>query len=132
MKINSRLSQRFGTVFSGVVRAVCCALLAVTILFGGLQTSAIAASNNALDQVAGQGTTDMIQGKAEEDLGTVKRNLGKVTGQVEGAADQAKGRARRDIGRTQNAAQNAVDETGDAVEETADDFVDSVKGLFGQ
>lgn len=124
MTINLSLRQKLGKAF----RMVCCALLAVCIFAGTLQSSAIAAPDNALDQVAGQGTSDMVEGKVKEDIGTVKRNMGKVTGQMQGAADQVKGRAQQDIGRTQN----AVDEAGDNVEEATDNFVDSVKDFFGQ
>lgn len=133
--ITSRLSQFFRVVF----RTALCAVIAACVLVGGLQSSAIAAPNeaadiamsravNELDRVAGEGTSDMIKGKAEKDLGTFKRGLGEVTGQAEGATEQIKGRARQDLGRTKS----AVDEAGDTVEDATDNFVDSIKDLFGQ
>lgn len=133
--ITSRLSRLFRSAF----RTVLCAAIAACVLVGGLQPSAIAAPNeaadialsraaNEVDRVAGEGTSDMIKGKAEKDLGTVKRGLGEVTGQAEGAADQIKGRARQDLGRTKS----AVDEAGNTVEDATDSFVDSVKDLFNQ
>ena len=32
-----------------------------------------------------EGLSDKVEGKVEEDIGTVERNIGKITGQAEGA-----------------------------------------------
>ncbi|MEO0456355.1 MAG: CsbD family protein [Cyanobacteria bacterium P01_A01_bin.114] len=131
--------SRLSNFLKGAFRTVFCVLIATCVLVGGAYPSAIAAPTdstdialsraaNELDRVAGEGTSDMIQGKAQKDLGTVKRNVGEVTGQVEGAAEQVKGRAQQDLGRTKG----AIEDAGDDVEEATDSFVDSVKDLFGQ
>ncbi len=73
-----------------------------------------------------EGIGDQIEGKIEEDIGTVQRNLGKVTGQAEGALKQAQGKAKQDIGTVKNELDNAADNAEDASES----FIDSVKDFF--
>lgn len=98
---------------------------------------AIAAPNSAasiemaraadqLDKMVGEGTSDQIQGKAQTDIGTVKREIGKVTGQVEGATDQIEGRAQEDIGQLKG----AIDEAVDTSEDVAEGLIDSIKDVF--
>ncbi|MEQ9486440.1 hypothetical protein [Coleofasciculus sp. F4-SAH-05] len=41
-------------------------------------TPFIVADSNPVDKVFGSGTSDQIQGKAKEDIGTMERNMGKV------------------------------------------------------
>ena len=79
-----------------------------------------------LDQVAGAGTANQVEGKAQEDLGRVQRQVDQAASQVEGAAKQVKGRAQQDIGRTQAALEDAAD----SAEEKADSWIDSVKAFF--
>ncbi|WP_228055596.1 CsbD family protein [Lusitaniella coriacea] len=96
----------------------------------------VMADSNPLNKIFGAGTTDKIEGKAEQDIGTVKRNAGKVQGefdgvegaarQVEGAAQQAKGKAQKDIGTVKNKA----DEVGSNIKESAKDLRDSAEDLF--
>jgi uncharacterized protein YjbJ (UPF0337 family) len=78
--------------------------------------------------VTAEGITDKIQGKAEEDIGTVQKNVGKVTGQAEGTLKQIQGKAKQDIGETKNRLDNA----GDDLEDASESFVDSIKDFFGQ
>ncbi|MDJ0688811.1 MAG: CsbD family protein [Xenococcaceae cyanobacterium MO_188.B32] len=78
--------------------------------------------------VAIAGVGDKVEGKVEEDIGTVQRNVGQVTGQTEGALKQAKGKAKQDIGETKNALDNAADKAEDASES----FIDSVKDFFNK
>ena len=115
---------------------MCLSLLTV-LLSGTLMQSAIAMPNAAadtvasraadeLDRVAGEGTSAQIEGKVKSDIGTVERNVGKVTGQVEGAAKQIEGKVKSDIGRTQDATEDARE----AAEDAGKGFVDSVKDLF--
>lgn len=75
-----------------------------------------------------EGTLDKIQGKAQQDIGTVQRKAGEITGQTEGALNQAKGKAQQDIGEVKNRLENA----GDNAEEASENILDSVKSLFGQ
>lgn len=87
---------------------------------------AMSRAADELDRVAGEGTSDRIEGKVKSDIGTVERNVGKVTGQVEGAAKQVEGKVKSDIGRTQAATEDAREDAQDA----AEGFIDSVKDLF--
>lgn len=76
--------------------------------------------------VAISGVSEQVEGKAQKDIGTVKRNIGKVTGQAEGALDQAQGKAKQDIGTTKN----KLDDAKDTVEDKSESLVDSVKDFF--
>ena len=120
-----------GIKLLGLALAIYC--LAI-VPFGG---GAIAAPESAasiemaraadqLDEMVGEGTSDQLQGKVQQDIGTVKREVGKVAGQVEGATDQVKGRAKEDIGRIEAVADNAEG----TVEEVAEGLLDSIKGVF--
>ena len=122
---------------SKAVKTVCLSFLAVVLFNGVLVPSAIAMPTNSadiamsraadeLDRVVGEGTSDQIEGKVQRDIGTVERNVGKVTGQLEGAAKQVEGKVKGDIGRTQAATENARNDAEDA----AEGFVESVKDLF--
>lgn len=124
-------------LFGKAAKAVCLSLLTVVLLHGAVVLDAIAMpadstiiamsrAADAVDQVVGEGTSAQIEGKAQRDIGTVKRSVGEVTGQAEGAADQVKGKVKGDIGRTQDAAEDAKD----AAEDATEGFVDSVKDLF--
>lgn len=88
----------------------------------------VAMAQNGIDQVAGAGTTNQIQGRAQEDIGRVQRQVDNATSQVEGTAKQIKGRAQQDIGRTQQAAEEAAD----TVEDATEGFMDAAKDFFGQ
>lgn len=73
-----------------------------------------------------QGVSDQVEGKAKEDIGTVQRNVGKVTGQAQGALKQAQGKAQKDIGTVKN----KLDDAGDKAEDASESFVDTVKNFF--
>ena len=114
---------------------LCAALLVITV--ASAVPAAIAMPNEAadvvmsraateLDDKLGAGTSDKIQGKVQQDIGTVKRNVGEVTGQVDGATDQLKGKVNRDIGRTQDAIEDAAESADDA----AAGFIESIKDVF--
>lgn len=81
-------------------------------------------------EMSGQtdGAIDQIQGKAKEDIGTVKRNIAEMTGQTEGTIDQAQGQAKQAMGE----AKNRLDKAGDDAQEASGNIVDSVKDLFGR
>ncbi|MEQ9552099.1 MAG: CsbD family protein [Coleofasciculus sp. G3-WIS-01] len=89
-------------------------------------TPFILADSNPVDQVFGSGTSDQIQGKAKEDIGTVERNVGKAKEDVKGAAKQAQGRAQQDTGRLKNRAEDA----GSDMEEASQNLGDAIKSLF--
>ena len=129
----TKLAQLFGKS----VQVVCLSLLTIVLLNGAVMLDAIAMPTDSadiamsraadqLDQVAGEGTSAQIEGKVQRDIGTVEKNVGKVTGQVEGAADQIQGKVKGDIGRTQDATEDVRESAEDATE----GFVDSVKDLF--
>ena len=115
----------------GLVTVVCCIGLML-----GTGSDALASTDlpdldqnpveQGLDQVAGAGTVNQIEGKVQEDLGRVQRQVDQATSQVEGAGKQVKGRAQQDIGRTQAALEDAAD----SAEEKADSWIDSVKAFF--
>ncbi|MFN6570209.1 CsbD family protein [Dendronalium sp. ChiSLP03b] len=81
----------------------------------------------AFHNTLGAGTSDKVEGKAKQALGSAQRNLGKVTGQAEGTAKQAEGKAKEDIGTTKN----VVKETYNNVEKSTEKAIDNVKSLFG-
>ncbi|MEQ9671989.1 CsbD family protein [Coleofasciculus sp. G2-EDA-02] len=91
-------------------------------------TPFILADSNPVDQVFGSGTSDQIQGKAKEDIGTVERNVGKAKEDVKGSAKQAQGRAEQDTGRLKNRAEDA----GSDMEEASQNLGDAIKSLFGE
>lgn len=76
--------------------------------------------------VATSGITDQVEGSVQEGVGTVKRNVGKVTGQTEGALDQAKGDVKQGVGTVKN----KLDDAQDNVEDKSESFIDSVKDFF--
>lgn len=92
------------------------------------QTPFILADSNPVDEVFGSGTSDQIQGKAKEDIGTVERNLGKAKEEVKGAAKQAQGRAEQDTGRVKNRTEDA----GSDLEDAAENLGNAIKSLFGE
>lgn len=91
-------------------------------------TPFIVADSNPVDKVFGSGTSDQIQGKAKEDIGTVERNMGKAKEDVKGAAKQVQGRAEQDTGRVKNRA----DDAGSDMEKASENLGDAIKSLFGE
>lgn len=92
---------------------------------------------NPLDTVFGSGTSEKIEGKAQEDIGTAKKKASelkgatkeKVTGlqgQAEGTVDQVQGKAKKNIGEIQQ----RTDEASSDLEKASDNLIDSVKHLF--
>ncbi|MDJ0735674.1 MAG: CsbD family protein [Nostocaceae cyanobacterium] len=80
-----------------------------------------------IDTVAGEGTSDQLEGQTKEALGTAERNLGQVSGQVKGAIKQAEGKAQKDIGKTKEAIEDLTSQT----EETTESALDKIKSFFG-
>lgn len=91
-------------------------------------TPFIVADSNPVDKVFGSGTSDQIQGKAKEDIGTMERNMGKAKEDIKGAAKQAQGRAEQDTGRVKNRA----DDAGSDMEKASENLGDAIKSLFGE
>lgn len=79
-----------------------------------------------VDRMAGSGTMDQIEGKAQEDLGKVQRQFGDTSNQVEGALRESKGRAQQGIGNVKSAADDAADDA----EDFGQGLIDSVKDFF--
>jgi uncharacterized protein YjbJ (UPF0337 family) len=118
----------------------------------GINPAAIAApaQQPALWATSTSSLSKQAAGKAEQDLGTVQKNMGKVSGQAAGTAKQVAGRAKQDLGKTQstledagrkaknraskdaNESKIAVDNAGDRMGNAAENAVDNVKGFFGK
>lgn len=88
----------------------------------------IAAKSNPINEVFGAGTTDKIQGKAEQDIGTVQKNVGQVQEKAEGTVKELKGRSKQDIGEVKN----RLEKAGSKLEDASESAVDSVKSLIGE
>ncbi|MBW4647903.1 MAG: CsbD family protein [Kastovskya adunca ATA6-11-RM4] len=91
----------------------------------------------AVDNLAGQGTTDQIQGQVDESTGRVQRELGKVTGQTEGALRETKGQAQQSLGETRRAVDKASDKAeyqlekaGEKTEDASENLIDKIKNFF--
>lgn len=135
------------------VRVACLAMVAVAVWGGawvpaatavGSQEAAAVINDRAaaeLDRMSGAGTSDQLEGAAQETVGKVKRGVGRVTGQADnslgdkldsattrmgGAADEAKGKMKRDIGQ----AKGAADRAGDKAEDKAEGVIESIKDFF--
>ena len=81
-----------------------------------------------LDQVAGAGTSDKLEGQVDKATGKIQSDLGKVRSEAEGAAKQAQGKAKEDIGTTRR----AIEKAADNAEETSDNAIDSIKNFFSR
>lgn len=90
--------------------------------------SLIAMESNPINEVFGAGTTDKIEGKAEQDIGTIQKNLGQVQKNTEGTIKQIEGRAKQDTGEVKN----RLEQAGSNLEDASESAIDSVKSLFGK
>jgi uncharacterized protein YjbJ (UPF0337 family) len=90
--------------------------------------SLIAMESNPINEVFGAGTTDKIEGKAEQDIGTIQKNVGQVKKNTEGTIKQIEGRAKQDTGEVKNRLEKASSNLEDASESA----IDSVKSLLGK
>lgn len=127
------------------VRAICLVMVSMAVWSGAWVPGAMALGSqkagevmNAraaaeLDRMAGEGTSDQLEGTVQETTGKIKRGVGEATGQfegttdqVEGAGDQLKGSIKRDVGKAKGAAADA----GDDIQDTADGVVESIKDFF--
>jgi len=83
---------------------------------------------SALDEVAGAGTSNKIEGKIDRVSGEVQERSEKVGAELKGTAKQVRGKAKEDIGTVQN----NIEEASEGVEETSENMFDSIKSFFGQ
>lgn len=87
-----------------------------------------------LDRVAGEGTSDRLEGAVDGAVGTVKRSASEIgdldvdqaARKLDGAADELKGKVKRDVGRAKAAAADA----GEELEDTSEGIVESIKEFF--
>lgn len=100
---------------------------------GGSSEAAAVARERAesqLDEAAGAGTSDQIQGRIQEGIGQIKEQAGDLTDnpqkQAEGIADQVKGRVQSSAGQAKSAAEDLSEEA----EDKANGVVESVKDFF--
>ncbi|MBI4780149.1 MAG: CsbD family protein [Oscillatoriophycideae cyanobacterium NC_groundwater_1537_Pr4_S-0.65um_50_18] len=85
-------------------------------------------AKSAFDKVAGSGSANRIEGKAEKDYGRVQRNIGNTQNRAEGAAKQIQGNAKQGVGKAQNAVENATE----GVQDAAGNAIDAVKDFFNK
>jgi uncharacterized protein YjbJ (UPF0337 family) len=107
----------------GILVANSAALASPLPLFASTPTSMKDLANEveeSVDEVGGAGAAKRIEGRAEEGIGTVERNVGELRGKVEGTGKQVEGRAKRDLGRTQGKAEDIRTEIQEAVENVSD------------
>ncbi|MGB3652743.1 MAG: hypothetical protein WBA41_16225 [Rivularia sp. (in: cyanobacteria)] len=111
------------TVFFGVSQA------AVASPIDGYSQQMIIAANPL------RGTGDRLAGEAEQALGKAQRNLGDSTEQtLEGAGKEVKGLAKQARGGVKQGIENtksAADKASDKAERGGKNFIDTIKGFFG-
>ena len=83
---------------------------------------------SAFDKVAGSGSANRVEGKAEKDYGRVQRNLGNAQNRAEGAGKQIRGNAKQGVGKAQNAVENATE----SVQDAAGNAIGAVKDFFNK
>lgn len=81
-----------------------------------------------LDNVFGSGTSDQIEGSAQDNLGKVKGRLNSGEYQKDGLPERAEDRALDNAYRVQDSAKRLVNDLG----ETADKTGESARDLFGK
>jgi len=132
----------FNAIAAQLQRLFCVGLATLVIgsgLLFGFSAPAAALGNEAgdivqqraereLDRKAGAGTANQLEGRAQEELGKVQRQVNKTTGGTEGLGNQIQGQAQKNIGRTQD----AVEDAAESAKDSAGGIVDSVKDFFGQ
>lgn len=127
-----RFSAIFGRIKKILIPCVLILVACSSLLFGwsGTATAGDKAASivkgraeREFDRVAGEGSINQVEGKAQEGLGKVQRKLGDET---EGTAREIRGKAQKNFGRTQEVADNATD----AAQEQAEGLVDKVKDFF--
>lgn len=94
--------------------------------FGSTPKELDSRAKSDVDQVVGAGTSDQLEGYAQQAKGELEKSAGKVAGQIEGAAEQAQGRAKTDIGKVKGAVEDATD----AAQDAGGDLVEDVKDFF--
>lgn len=104
------LAACFGLVFSwsGVAQASTEAGAAVK-----------ARAERKVDSQAGAGTTNQIEGKAQEELGRAQRQFGD---EAEGTTRQLRGKVQKNVGQAQESAEGAAKDAGGLVEKVKDFF----------
>jgi uncharacterized protein YjbJ (UPF0337 family) len=82
----------------------------------------------ALDDVAGAGTSDKIEGSVQEAVGDAKSAIGQATDNAElegeGAADQVLGQAKQ--------AEGEAESIGEKIQDFVEDAKDAVSGFFNK
>ncbi|MGQ4647242.1 CsbD family protein [Lyngbya aestuarii] len=81
-----------------------------------------------LDEGAGAGTADKVQGRLNEAMGKTERNLDKVTSQTEGTLKEVQGKAQQNLGEAKNRTESA----GSDLEDAGENALDAIKDFFGQ
>ncbi len=118
----SSLFKMYATKLAIAVLMIALVILAWSNLFFQVSIDANAATM--------EGISNQLEGKVQKDIGTKRRAVGDLldnpTEEAKGALTQAKGKAKQDIGTTQN----KLDDAQDAVKDTSESLIDSVKDLF--
>lgn len=75
----------FNTLVAKVKQAACFGLVTLMACAGlVLGWGDVAMAQNGIDQVAGAGTTNQVQGRAKEDMGRIQRQVDGAAGQIDG------------------------------------------------
>lgn len=87
-----------------------------------------------IDRMAGEGTSDRLEGAVDGAVGTLKRaasdvgdlDADKAARKLDGATDELKGKVKRDVGR----AKAAAADVGEDIEDSSEGIVESIKEFF--
>lgn len=85
-------------------------------------------AEEAVDELAGEGTADKVEGKIKEAAGQAQEKMGKAEEEVKGTAKQLEGKAQQTMGE----AKGRAEEAGEELDEASDNLLDAVKDFFGQ
>ena len=114
-------------------------ILLLSTVFFGVSPAAIASPIDGYSQqiIAAnplRGTGDRLGGEAEQALGKAQRNLGDTEQTLEGAGKEVKGLAKQARGGVKQGIENtksAADKASDKAERGGKNFIDTIKGFFG-
>lgn len=91
-------------------------------------SSVLAANSSMVDDMVGDGTTNKIEGKVRQGVGSAEQSLKEAQAEAEGALKQAQGKAQENVGDLQR----KTDAASSDLDRASDNVVDAVKDFFGQ
>ncbi len=125
-----------------IVKRYCLSIFSSILLFStvfGVSQAAVASPIDGYSQqiIAAnplRGTGDRLGGEAEQALGKAQRNLGDSEQTLEGAGKEVKGLAKQARGGVKQGIENTkstADKASDKAERGGKNFIDTIKGFFG-